>query len=804
MATNAGIVETFIEEEMKRSYIDYSMSVIVSRALPDVRDGLKPVQRRILYAMYEQGMRHDRPHKKSARLVGEVLGKYHPHGDMAVYDALVRMAQDFNMRYPLVDGHGNFGSVDGDAAAAMRYTEVRMAKIAGELLADIEKNTVDFGPNFDDTLKEPLVLPAKIPNLLINGSAGIAVGMATNIPPHNLGEVVDALVALIDDPEAGNEKLMEYIKGPDFPTGGLITGRDRIRSLYTTGRSIITMRAKTRIERQKQKNVIIVDELPYQVNKANLVEQIALLVRDKKIQGVSDLRDESDKSGLRVVVEVRKDTDPEVVLRQLFKHTALQQSFGAIMLALVHGKPLVLDLKGMLGHYLEHRKEVVIRRTTYDLKKAEERAHILAGLEIALANLDEVIALIRASASPDEARKGLMERFGLDEIQANAILDTKLERLTRLERDKIIQERRALLKDIEYYRAVLASEKMVLSIIRKELLEIKEAYADKRRTQIVDEAEEISEEDLIVEEDVVVLLTHANYVKRMPLGVYRNQRRGGMGSTAMDTRESDFIERVVITTTKKSLLAFSDAGKAYWLRAYDIPEAGRHGKGYPVAKLLPLAETERLTALIPIDAESKGDLFFVTRRGVVKRTPVDAFLGARRNGVAAINLKGNDQLVLARLVEPGDEIVIGTHNGKALRLKMDSVRTMGRTAAGVRGIRLEQDDYVIGADPISPGSLVLTVTERGYGKCTPAEEFPLRSRGGLGVKAARLTESGGKLAALRSVRAGDEAVLATAQGTVIRLAISQVKQLHRDTAGVKLMKVDPEDRVSAVAILEAS
>ncbi len=804
MATNAGIVETFIEEEMKRSYIDYSMSVIVSRALPDVRDGLKPVQRRILYAMYEQGMRHDRPHKKSARLVGEVLGKYHPHGDMAVYDALVRMAQDFNMRYPLVDGHGNFGSVDGDAAAAMRYTEVRMAKIAGELLADIEKETVDFGPNFDDTLKEPVVLPAKIPNLLINGSAGIAVGMATNIPPHNLGEVVDALVALIDDPEAGNEKLMEYIKGPDFPTGGLITGSDRIRTLYTTGRSIITMRAKTRIERQKQKDVIIVDELPYQVNKANLVEQIALLVRDKKIQGVSDLRDESDKSGLRVVVEVRKDTDPEVVLRQLFKHTALQQSFGAIMLALVRGRPVVLDLRGMLGHYLEHRKEVVIRRTTYDLKKAEERAHILAGLEIALANLDEVIALIRASASADEARKGLMERFGLDEIQANAILDMKLERLTRLERDKIIQERRALLKDIEYYRAVLASEKMVFGIIRKELLEIKEAYADKRRTQIVDEVEEISEEDLIVEEDMVVLLTHANYVKRMPLAVYRNQRRGGMGSTAMDTRESDFIERVVITTTKKSLLVFSDAGKAYWFRVYDIPEAGRHAKGYPVAKLLPLAETERLTALIPVDAESKGDLFFVTKRGVVKRTPVDAFLGTRRNGVAAISLKENDQLVLARLVEPGDEIVIGTRDGKALRLNVDSVRTMGRTAAGVRGIRLEEDDYVIGADPVSPGSLVLTVTERGYGKCTPAEEFPLRNRGGLGVKAARLTESGGKLAALRVVRPGDEAVLATAQGTVIRLAISQVKQLHRDTAGVKLMKVDPEDRVSAVAILEAS
>lgn len=804
MATNAGIVETFIEEEMKRSYIDYSMSVIVSRALPDVRDGLKPVQRRILYAMYEQGMRHDRPHKKSARLVGEVLGKYHPHGDMAVYDALVRMAQDFNMRYPLVDGHGNFGSVDGDAPAAMRYTEVRMAKIAGELLADIEKETVDFGPNFDDTLKEPLVLPAKIPNLLINGSAGIAVGMATNIPPHNLGEVVDALVALIDDPKAGNEKLMEYIKGPDFPTGGLITGTDRIRTLYTTGRSIITIRAKTRIERQKQKNVIIIDELPYQVNKANLVEQIALLVRDRKIQGVSDLRDESDKNGLRVVVEVRKDTDPEVVLRQLFKHTALQQSFGAIMLALVHGRPMVLDLKGMLEHYLEHRKEVVVRRTTYDLKKAEERAHILAGLEIALANLDEVIALIRASASPDEARKGLMERFGLDEIQANAILDMKLERLTRLERDKVIQERRALLKDIEYYRAVLASEKMVFDIIRKELLEIKEAYADKRRTQIVDEVEEISEEDLIVEEDVVVLLTHANYVKRLPLAVYRNQRRGGTGSTAMDTRESDFIERVVITTTKKSLLVFSDAGKAYWLRVYDIPEAGRHAKGYPVAKLLPLAETERLTALIPVDAESKGDLFFVTKRGVVKRTPVDAFLGARRNGVAAISLKENDQLVLARLVEPGDEIVIGTRNGKALRLNVDSVRTMGRTAAGVRGIRLEQDDYVIGADPVRPGSLVLTVTERGYGKCTPAEEFPLRNRGGLGVKAARLTESGGKLAALRVVRPGDEAVLATAQGTVIRLSIGQVKQLHRDTAGVKLMKVDPEDRVSAVAILEAS
>ena len=804
MAVNSGVVETFIEEEMKRSYIDYSMSVIVSRALPDVRDGLKPVQRRILYAMYEQGMRHDRPYKKSARLVGEVLGKYHPHGDMAVYDALVRMAQDFNMRYPLVDGHGNFGSIDGDAAAAMRYTEVRMAKIAGELLADIEKDTVDFGPNFDDTLKEPLVLPARIPNLLINGSAGIAVGMATNIPPHNLGEVVDALVALIDDPDAGNEKLMQHVKGPDFPTGGLIIGQDQIRALYATGRSILTMRAKTRIERQKQKNLIIVDELPYQVNKASLVEEIALLVRDRKIQGVSDLRDESDKSGLRVVVEVRKDTDPEVVLRQLFKHTALQQSFGAIMLALVHGKPLVLDLKGMLRYYLEHRKEVVTRRTEYDLKRAEERAHILAGLEIALANLDEVIALIRASASPDEARKGLMEKFGLDEVQANAILDTKLERLTRLEREKVIQERRALLKDIEYYRAVLSSEKMVFGIIRKELLEVKDAYSDKRRTQILDAVKEINEEDLIIEEDVVVLLTHANYVKRMPLSVYKNQRRGGTGSTAMDTREADFIERVVITTTKKSLLAFSDAGKAYWLRVYDIPEAGRHGKGYPAAKLLPLGEAERLTALISVDHESPGDLFFVTRHGVMKRTSVEAFLGTRRNGVAAINLSEGDQLVLARLVNPGDEIIIGTHNGKALRLRVDSVRTMGRTAAGVRGIRLEAEDYVVGGDPVTPEGLILTVTERGNGKCTPAREFPIRNRGGLGIRAVKVTESGGKLAALRVVKEDDDIVLATAQGAAIRLAVSQVKQLHRDTAGVKLMKVDPGDRVTAVAILEAS
>lgn len=800
------VTVTPIEEEMKRSYIDYSMSVIVSRALPDVRDGLKPVQRRIIYSMYELGVRHDKPHKKCARLVGEAMGKYHPHGDSAIYDALVRMAQPFNMRYPLVDGHGNFGSVDGDPPAAMRYTEARLTAMAEELLVDLDKDTVDFVPNFDESLQEPAVLPARIPNLLINGSAGIAVGMATNIPPHNLGETVDALVALIDDPDLTSADLMEYIKGPDFPTGGLIVGIEPVKSLYTTGRGVMKIRATARVEKDRSgKQHIIIDELPYQVNKARLIENIADLVRDRKIQGITDLRDESDRTGLRVVLEVRKDVDAEVVLNQLFRYTQLEVSFGGIMLALVNGRPEVLTLKDMLSYYIAHREEVVSRRTKFELNKAEERAHILAGLEIALDNIDEAISIIRQSADGKEARERLMDRFGLDEIQAKAILDMRLERLTGLERDKIIEERHALLKDIEYLRAVLSSETMILGIIKQELEEVKEKYADPRRTRIVAKVEEISDEDLIVEQEVCVILTGMGYIKRMPLDIYRNQRRGGLGSTAMQTREEDWVEKVASTTTRDSLLLFTSHGKAYPLKVFDIPEAGRQGKGLHISRLVALDKDEKVTALIPVpdDPENAGDLFFVTKQGMCKRTPFSEYSRPRKTGLRAINLKKGDSLILARLVEDGDQILIGTSYGKGLRMKVDDVRPMGRTARGVIGIRLDEGDQVIGADPVAPDSKVLLVSEYGYGKITKVSEFPLQKRGGKGVISLKVTEKSGKLAIMRVVPPeAEEALLVTAEGVAIRIKLSEVKVSRRANLGVRLMKVEPGDRISTCSIIE--
>jgi len=798
------IVPTLIEEEMKRSYIDYSMSVIVSRALPDVRDGLKPVQRRIIYAMDELSLRHDKPHKKSARIVGETMGKYHPHGESAIYDALVRMAQPFNMRYPLVDGHGNFGSVDGDPAAAQRYTEARLTAIAEELLVDIDKETIDWLPNFDDTLKEPTVLPSRIPNLLINGSSGIAVGMATNIPPHNLGEVVDALDALIDNPELSSLELMQYVQGPDFPTGAIVVGTDAVRSLYTTGRGILTVRAKTRIERERSgKQTIIVDELPYQVNKARLIESIATLVRDKKIQGVTDLRDESDKKeGLRIVIEVRRDVEAEVVLNQLFKHTNLQTSFGGIMLALVDGRPQVLNLKGMLWHYLMHRKDVVIRRTKFELRKAEERAHILAGLVIALDNLDEVIALIRASATPQAAHQGLMERFGLDDIQAKAILDMRLERLTRLERDKIIEERRQLLKEIEYLKAVLGSERMLMGIIKKELRDVKKSFADPRKTRIIDAVDEIKEEELIVEEEVTVLLTRMGYIKRMPLSVYRSQRRGGMGATAMQTRDEDWVEKVVTTTTRQSLLLFTTSGKAYWLKVYDIPEAGRQAKGYLVSRLVQLAEDERVTAMIPVSLDAEGDLFFVTKNGICKRTPLSEFSNVRRSGLRALTLKPGDSLIQVKRVTDGDEMLIATADGKTIRFAVEDVRAMGREAAGVIGIRLREGDTVVGADSTVRGGLVLLVSLLGYGKVTPLEEFPLHKRGGGGVIALKVSEKSGPLSVMRIVHKEDEMLLMTAEGIAIRTQVSEIKELHRASLGVRVMRIEPPDRLSACSVFE--
>jgi DNA gyrase subunit A len=799
------VVPTPIEDEMRRSYIDYAMSVIVSRALPDVRDGLKPVQRRIIFAMDDLALRHDKPHKKSARIVGETMGKYHPHGEVAIYDAIVRLAQAFNMRYPLVDGHGNFGSVDGDPAAAQRYTEARLTAIAEELLTDIDKDTVDWIPNFDDSLKEPVVMPARIPNLLVNGSSGIAVGMATNIPPHNLGEVVEALVALIDKPEMTPEDLMKYVKGPDFPTGGLIIGADAIKSLYTTGRGILTLRAKTSIDREKSgKQSIIVDELPYQVNKARLIENIAELVRDKRVQGVTDLRDESDKKeGLRVVIEVRRDVEPEVVLNQLLKHTALQTSFGGIMLALVESRPQVLDLRALLWNYILHRKDVVGRRTGFELRKAEERAHILVGLTIALDNLDDVIALIRVSADRTEAQKGLMENFGLDEIQANAILDMRLERLTRLERDKIVSERQQLLKEIEYFRAVLASERMVMGIIKKELQDVRKSYADDRRTRIVEQVEEVKEEELIIEEDVTVLLTRMGYIKRMPLAVYRSQRRGGMGATAIQTREEDWVEKVVIATTRESLLLFTTQGKAYWLKVHDIPEAGKQGKGFLVSRLVSLAEDERVTALIPAKADSEGDLLFLTRKGVCKRTSLSEFASYRKSGLRAVTLREGDSLIQARLVTDEDELLMATAKGRALRVKVGDVRPMGREAAGVRGMRLSRDDYIVGADSAFPGGMVLLVSLMGYGKLTPTEEFPLRKRGGGGVIALKVSEKSGPLAVMRVVSPSGELLLITAEGVAIRTGLRQVKVLHRTTLGVRLMKVEPLDRLVACSVSES-
>ncbi len=800
------LVITPIEEEMKRSYIDYSMSVIVSRALPDVRDGLKPVQRRIIHSMDELGTRYNRPHKKCARLVGEAMGKYHPHGDSAIYDALARMAQPFNMRYPLVDGHGNFGSIDGDSPAAMRYTEARLTAIAEELLKDIGKETVDFTPNFDETLKEPTVLPSRIPNLMINGSSGIAVGMATNIPPHNLAETVDALIALIDNPDLSSLDLMEYVKGPDFPTGGVIVGSGPVKSFYTTGRGVMKVRARAKVEKEKNgAQHIVIDELPYQVNKSRLIKNIAELVRERRVRGVTDLRDESDKSGLKIVIDVRKDVQAKVVLNQLYKYTALETSFGGIMLALVNGRPKVLNLKGVLSNYVMHREEVITRRTQYELRKAEERAHILAGLEIALDNLDEVIAIIRGSSSGAEAGNRLMSRFALDEVQAKAILDMRLERLTRLERDKIIEERRALLKEIEYLRAVLSSEKMILGIVKKELEDVKGTYADPRRTKILAQAVEISDEELIIEQEVSVILTRMGYIKRMPLNTYRSQRRGGLGAIAMQMRDEDWVEKVVSATTRDHLVLFTTHGKAYWLRVFDIPEAGKQAKGHLISRLVELEKDERVTALIPApeNPEKAGDLFFMTKRGMCKRTPFTEYLTRRRKGLRAINLRKDDSLILARLAQDGDQILVATRFGKGLRMKVDDVRPMGRTATGVIAIRLDKDDYVIGADPVSAKSKVLLVSEFGYGKRTKASDFPLQGRGGRGVIALRKSRKSGDLAIMRLVTSQDEeAILITAEGTAIRINLSEVKVARRTTLGVRLMKIEEPDRLSACSMIE--
>lgn len=793
-----------IEDEMKNSYIDYAMSVIVMRALPDVRDGLKPVHRRILYAMHEAGMTPNKPYKKSARIVGEVLGKYHPHGDSSVYDASVRLAQDFSTRYLLVDGHGNFGSVDGDSAAAMRYTEVRMSRVAAEMLADIEKDTVDFVPNYDESLKEPTVLPAKIPNLLVNGSSGIAVGMATNIPPHNLGEVVDGLVMMIDDPEVSIQQLMMAIKGPDFPTGGLILGREGIKSAYLTGRGSVKMRAQARVERMSNgKNRIIVTEIPYQVNKAKLVETIANLVRDKVIDGITDLRDESDRTGMRVVIELRRDVNADVVLNQLYKHTQLQDSFGVNMLALVDGRPRVLNLQEVLRLYLAHQKDVITRRTQFELEKARARAHILEGLKIALDNLDAVIATIRRSQTVDIARTALMDGFYLSEKQSQAILDMRLQRLTGLERAKIEQEYKDIMETIELLESILADEHKVMNIIKEELLDVKKRFGDDRRTVITSDVSKLEVEDLIAVEDVVITITHQGYIKRLNIDTYRSQKRGGRGVTGMGTKEEDFVVHLFVATTHHNILFFTNRGRVYRLKAYEIAEASRTAKGTAVVNLLPLEQNEKITAVIPIkEFAEKRFLFMATRKGIVKKTELTEFDTARKGGLIAINLDEDDDLIDVKLTNGEQHIILGTRDGMAIHFAEKEVRVMGRTAHGVKGISLDAGDVVVGVDVVKPDNEVLTVSEEGYGKRTLVREYRTQSRGGKGVINLKVTEKTGKVVGLKLVRPGQELMLITSDGIVIRIEIDEISVISRNTQGVTLMRTSAEDKVVALATVE--
>ncbi len=797
-----------IEDEMKSSYLDYAMSVIVGRALPDVRDGLKPVHRRILYGMNEMGLASNRAYRKSAKIVGEIMGNYHPHGDTAIYDTLVRMAQDFNMRYPLVDGQGNYGSMDGDSPAAMRYTEARMTKLAEEMLADIDKETVDFGPNYDDSREEPLVLPTKVPNLLVNGAGGIAVGYATNIPTHNLGEVIDGLLLLLEDPEATVAQLMAKIPGPDFPTAGFIYGLGGIKDAYETGRGLIKIRAKVVVETdpRTERDRLIVTEVPYQVNKAKLIEKIAELIQDDRLKGISDLRDESsDREGVRVVIELKRNEIPQVVLNNLYKNTQLESTFGVIMLALVNHRPEVLTLKEILRYFLDHRREVVVRRTAYELKKAEERAHILEGLKIALDNLDAVITLIRRSQSPDEARAGLMRQFGLTEIQANAILDMRLQRLTQLERTKLLDEYQAVLKQIEYLKSVLASEALVRSIIKDELTQIREAYRDERRTQIVKEEGEINIEDLIAEEEVVVTISHAGYVKRNAVSLYRAQRRGGKGKIGMGIKDEDFVVNLFTASTHQTLLFFTDAGKVYWLKVHEIPEASRAAKGKALVNLLALAGSEKVTATLPVK-EFRDDQFVVmaTKNGLVKKTELSAYSNPRQGGIIALGLEDGDKLIGVQLTDGQREILLGTKQGITIRFAEDEVRPMGRTAYGVKGITLEEGNEVIGMETITPDSTtsILTVTEGGYGKRTPVGEYRVQGRGGKGIISVKTTEKNGLAVGFLQVRDSDQIMLMAAQGKVLRCKVGDIREIGRNTQGVRILDLEgDEDRVVAVARL---
>jgi DNA gyrase subunit A len=795
-----------IEDEMRKSYMDYAMSVIIGRALPDVRDGLKPVHRRVLFAMSELGNEWNKPYKKSARVVGDVIGKYHPHGDTAAYDTIVRMAQSFSLRYPLVDGQGNFGSVDGDSAAAMRYTEVRMSRLAHELLADLDKETVDFGPNYDDSLQEPLVLPCKFPNLLVNGSEGIAVGMATKIPPHNLREVIDGLIAVIDDPTLDYEELINRIPGPDFPTGAFILGREGIREAYRSGRGILQMRARALVEKDRRtgKESIIVSEIPFQVNKARLIEKIAELVKEKKIEGIADLRDESDRDGMRIVIELKKETIPQVILNQLYKMTQMQASFGIIMLAIVSGQPRVLTLREVLDRFIEHRKEIVTRRCIFELKKAEARAHILEGLKIALENLDEVIQIIKTSANPAEAKARLMRHFTFSELQAQAILDMRLHRLTGLERDKIIAEYNDILALIKRLKEILASEVEILTIIKTELLEIRERFGDDRRTEIIEKTGELSLEDLIVEEDMVVTVSHGGYIKRNAVSLYRAQRRGGKGKTGMRPKEEDFVERLFIASTHSYIMVFTDLGKVYWLKVHELPQGGRASRGKAIVNLLQLASGENVMTILPVKEFVDGKyIITATQQGTVKKTELMAYANPRVGGIIALTIDEGDRLIAARLTDGTTDILLASRNGKSIRFPEGDVRSMGRTARGVRGMQLEGGDRVIGMETVTAATAatLVTVTENGYGKRTDLDEYRIQNRGGKGIITIKTSERNGQVVDIKLCDGDSDLMFITDRGKVLRTSVAALSVIGRNTQGVRLMVLEPGERIVAVAKL---
>jgi DNA gyrase subunit A len=795
-----------IEDEMRKSYMDYAMSVIVGRALPDVRDGLKPVHRRVLFAMSELGNDWNKPYKKSARIVGDVIGKYHPHGDSAVYDTIVRMAQDFSLRHPLVDGQGNFGSVDGDSAAAMRYTEIRMDKLAHELLTDLDKETVDFGPNYDEALEEPLVLPCKFPNLLVNGSEGIAVGMATKIPPHNLGEVITALITILDNPKLEFDELVGIVPGPDFPTAGFILGQEGVKEAYRTGRGIIQMRAKAMVEQNSRtgRESIIVTEIPFQVNKARLIEKIAELVKDKKIEGISDLRDESDRDGMRIVVEVKREAIPQVIINQLYKMTPMQSSFGIIMLAIVNGRPHVLTLREVLDHFIEHRKEIVTRRCIFDLKKAEARAHILEGLKIALENLDEVIKTIKSSANSAEAKGKLVAQFGLSEIQAQAILDMRLHRLTGLERDKIIDEYREVLAIIARLKEILASDVEIMKIIKDELIEIKERFANERRTQIIGMTADLSLEDLIVDEEMVVTVSHTGYVKRNAVSLYRAQRRGGKGQTGMKTKDEDFVENLFVASTHSYVLFFTNKGKLYWLKVHEIPQAGRAARGKAIVNLLNLQPDERVMTILPVkDFEEGRFIITATRKGTVKKTDLMSYSHPRQGGIIALTIDDDDSLIAARLTDGSMDIILASHSGKSIRFPEENARPMGRTARGVRGMMLVGDDFLIGMEVVSAATsaTLVSVTENGYGKRTSLDEYRVQSRGGKGIITIKTNERNGQVIDVKLVDEDSDLMFITDRGKVLRTPVGKLSVIGRNTMGVRLMVLEADERIVAVAKL---